>query len=127
MSAMKKMYQILGLVGVVIWLVAIAARELGLDLPAVLSFAVGVAPNFGVVWLLMGLYESYGPIIIKRESTRKGRYIAAAVVIALLVLSEIIHMVFLGAGFDVGDLLASVVAMVPLLIMNQAKRGPTQA
>lgn len=122
---MKKTFQLLGLNGAIIWGAAVIVRSLNLSMPGILSFIVGVAPNFGVVWFLMGLYVAYAPYILKRESTRRGRYFAIAAILAMLLLSEIVHAAFLGAGFDMADMVTSVIAAVPLVALNAAIKQPT--
>ena len=125
MLFMRKTFQFLGLNGAIIWGAAILIRSMNLSMPAALQLIVGVAPNFGVVWLLMGLYVASSPALFKRESTRKGRYLVIAVIPCVLLLSEAVHAAFLGARFDTADIIASMIALIPLIALNASIRQPT--
>lgn len=115
-------YPALGLVGALLWCGAVLLREVNLVLPRAARLLIGIAPNFGVVWLLMALFMVFGPLLLKREITPRDRYLAMPAILVLLLLSELVHYLFMGSDFDWMDMLASVVALVPLVILNAAKK-----
>lgn len=115
---MKKAYQILGLSGALLWCATILLRSLNIWLPEILAFLIGVMPNVGAVWLCASIGVTFYPYFFHREITRTGRYAMVIGILGVMLLSELVHYAFLGAGFDLFDMGASVIAAIPLLIMN---------
>lgn len=115
---MKRTYQIFALIGAVIWAAAVLVRGTGAVMLPLFTDLVGVAPNFGVMWVLMGLGVSFFPRLYRREAGARDRLWLAAGAMGVLLLSEIVHTVFFGAGFDWLDLLASLVAAGILLLVD---------
>lgn len=115
---MKKQYQVWGLAGALLWAGVVLIRTLALALPSWAAFLVGVAPNVGVVWVLMELFVMFFPYIRHQETTKRQRYIALGGILGILLLSEIVHAAFLGASFDAYDMLASVIAIIPMALIN---------
>lgn len=119
---MNKAYRILGLIGAIAWTATVLIREAGPSLSPALTTLLGVMPNFGVVWLGMSIALALFPMALHKEATRMNRYGIIAAILALLLLSEIIHEAFLGARFDWQDILASCIAAIPLCLMNAFDR-----
>lgn len=115
---MKKTYQILGLLGAILWAGTVLLREMGIAFSPPAAFLLGILPNAGSALLCMSIFVSFCPMVRKHESTKGERYWAIAAIMALQLLSEIIHALFLGAPFDIYDMIASAAAAAVLALVN---------
>lgn len=122
---MKKSFQIAGIAGSLVWCAAVLVRQAGIPLASAARFLVGIMPNIGAPLVCVGLFVSFFPFVCKGEAARRERYLAIAATMLLMLLSEAVHALFLGAAFDVWDLLASLIAAVPLVILNRRRDDKT--
>lgn len=103
---------LLGLFGVLLWVLTIFLRET----PAVhnpgFHLWLGIAPNFGAALLLPALLNIYYPVVFKRALTRQHFLEGLGIIFTGLVVSEVVHEIFLGSRFDLWDLAASLVGLM---------------
>lgn len=102
---------IMGLLGVSLWVLTIFLRETSVINNPAFHFWLGIAPNFGVGLLLPMLLVQYYSATFKKTLTYKQFLVGLAVIFAALFMSEVVHALFLNSGFDIFDLLASLVAL----------------
>lgn len=81
-----------------------------------------VAPNFGAVWVGVGLTISYFPYAFKKEFNENHIYLLGGIILVLLLISEIIHHFFLGSLFDIWDMLASAGALLFIILVRQFRK-----
>ena len=125
---MKKVYSYLALAGCLIWGAAVVLRGTAVVASPVGGFLLGVAPNFGAAWAVVGLTLTFWPIVLRRPfDMGKLSLLLLATLLALLV-SEVVHMLWLGARFDVWDMAASVVALLVLALVRvlEKKKEPAK-
>ncbi len=125
LSRFQKAAGLLGVLGSVLWLLAVFAREADASLP---PWGVGmrnVLPNFGACLLGVGLAFQLGSLLRKKPLADRSIYWVCAGMMGVLVMSELVHML-LGAFFDEKDLLASLAAC-GLLLLVYALLGEKQA
>lgn len=104
-------FNIMGLLGVSLWVLTIFLRETSaIDNPN-LQFWLGIAPNFGVGLLLPMLFVNFYPVVFKKELTYRLFLYGLGMIFAALFMSEVVHALFLDSGFDIFDLLASLIAL----------------
>lgn len=113
----KKTYSILAVIGALLWGAAIFLRNTSLMDNDIIANVLWRLPNFGVVWIGVGLTVALYPNIFKKEFNDKYFYLLSAVGFAILLLSEVIH-IFLGAAFDVWDMAASALALLFIILMR---------
>lgn len=119
---MNKWYRIIALIGALIWAGATLLRELPMPIDGPVRFALNVAPNFGVVFAVVGLSIVFWPYVWKRAFPAKGMYPFLCALLVLLLGSEIIHAAFLDAPFDIWDMAASALAAAVLAIFHLASQ-----
>ena len=107
---MKKIYGILGLVGAVLWGAAVLLRGTPIRDYHLIKQLLWVAPNFCVVWIGVGGVVTLFPLAFKREFNPAHMVWLLGSLLGILLLSEIVHALFLNASFDLWDMLASVTA-----------------
>jgi hypothetical protein len=112
----------LGLSGVILWVALIFLREMPIVHHPSANIWLGIAPNFGVALLLPMLLANYYPVVFKRRFTRQIFLDGLAVIFTVLLLSEVVHDIFLNSGFDIWDLAASLVALV-IMVLFARKRN----
>lgn len=118
-----KLERIMGMLGVFIWAATIFLRESSLMGHTTSRFILGVAPNFGVVWLLYWLIALWYQNKYKREIKLPGQCVILGIILAFLFLSEVIHQVFMDSPFDIWDIIASCLAVLILLICIGIQKG----
>ena len=119
---MKKIYSFLALAGCLIWVAAVVLRGTEVAANPVGDFLLGIAPNFGAAWAVVGLTLTFWPFILRRPfDMGKFALLLLATLLALLA-SEVVHMLWLGARFDIWDMVASVVALLVLALVRVAEK-----
>lgn len=114
-SILKNKKQVLGILGALLWTATIFLRDMDVSTNATYQFIRGVMPNFASVMVLVGICYSSIPMYKKNLDDEK-KLIGLSVLILIAVTgSEIAHVIFTSAGFDVYDIIASCLA---LLIVN---------
>lgn len=107
----SKLPDVVGLLGVSLWVLTIFLRETpAIDNPN-LQFWLGIAPNFGVGLLLPMLLVNFYPVLFKKDLRYTQLLYGLGLIFAALLMSEIVHALFLNSGFDVFDLLVSLLAL----------------
>lgn len=109
------MIKVTMVVGAMLWASVVFLRQTSVVQYSVVRSLLGLAPNFGVVWVGFGLtYTIVFPVVLKRKFDLRYSVPLILIILALLLASEIIHDLFLNAPFDVWDMVASVIAAVLL-------------
>jgi len=116
-----RIYQILFFLGNIIWSLTIFLRSTTLNENEVSRAILGRTPNFGAVWAGIGLPYIVFPLIFKKEFNPKYNYYLVAIVMVIIVISEVIHHFFLNSKFDIWDMIVSMIAsllfiVIPLVI-----------
>ena len=106
-----KLPDVAGLLGASLWALTIFLRETPVIHNPDLRFWLGIAPNFGVGLLLPILLVNNYPAVFRKELTYRLFLCGLVMMFAALFLSEVVHALVLESGFDVYDLLASLVAL----------------
>ena len=119
---MKKIYTILSFIGIVLCSATIFLRETVLMDYDIIKRILWVAPNFGAVWVGVGFTYLFFPYIFKREFDAKYTNLLVGAVFVLLLISEIIHHLFLDSPFDIWDMLASAVASIAILLVHNFRK-----
>jgi hypothetical protein len=110
----KKTYNIFVVFGAFLWGVATFLRGTALMDHHFMMHILWRTPNFGVVWVGIGLAIILCPYIFNKEFNDKYIYFLIAAVLLILLLSEIIHL-WLDASFDIWDMVASMVAAIIII------------
>jgi len=117
------LFNILGLLGVLLWVLTIFLREMPVAHNPGINFWLGIAPNFGVALLLPMLLVNYYPVVFKRALTRRFFLYGLAILFTALVFSEVVHDIFLNSKFDIWDLVASLVALVIMVVASDKAKS----
>lgn len=123
---MKKDYNVLGLIGLAMWSMAVILRETAIINYDIARLILGVMPNFGVVWGLVFFTMLFSVKGLKRDFDSKSIYLTLLIIMILLLLSEIIHAKFLNSPFDIWDMISSAIASIIIIIVN-VLRGAKRA
>ena len=123
---MKKTYSILMLAGALAWAATRILRNTHLMDNAILQRLLWVAPNFCAVWVGVGLTFLLYPRIFKNEFDAKHTVPLVGGLFGVILLSEIIHHVFLDSAFDIWDMVASAVASVIVLLVHALHKDKSQ-
>lgn len=104
--------EILGFIGIAVWVAVILLRENPLSSSYAYWFVLGILPNLGAAWAFV-MFAKWAVIFgLKREITPKSYLLICVVVLALALVSEVIHDLFQNSPFDVYDILITVVALL---------------
>ncbi len=106
-------FNLVGLLGVSLWMLTLFLRGTAAIHNPGLQFWLGIAPNFGVGLLLSMLLINCYPVALKLKKALTYRQFlyGLGLIFAVLFLSEVVHALFLGAAFDIFDLLVSLLAL----------------
>ncbi len=77
----------------------------------IISFLLGIAPNFGVGLLLPMFTVRYYPALFKKDITFKNFILVLITIFLILIVSEVVHDTFFNSRFDLYDLIASLTAL----------------
>ena len=105
-----KLTDILGIIGSLIWVLAVYGRYSSLMTNESINFIIGIAPNLGALWFFAFLIESLYTSFFKKEYTFKLTIITLVGLCVLAITSEIIHDLFLGSPFDTYDIIATLIS-----------------
>jgi hypothetical protein len=114
---------LVGLLGAVLWALTIFLRQTPAIHHDTLRFLLGIAPNFGVGLLLPMLLVNFYPVLFKKELSYRLFLYGLGMIFLALFLSEVLHVLLSDSGFDIFDLLTSLVA---LSIMAWLYRKPNE-
>lgn len=120
---LKNIYGLIGAAGSLLWMGTMLMREMAFAKPPWLQALLGVMPNFGAFLLCVDLVFQFFPWVLKREFDPRNIYKLCGAVLGLMVLSEIVHWLFLGAQFDWFDLLAALLACLCMLGVYWGMKG----
>jgi hypothetical protein len=112
------LFNVLGLLGAFLWVLIIFLRETPVAHHPGINFWLGIAPNFGVTLLLPMLIASYHPVVFERALTRRHFLHGMVTIFAVLLLSEVVHEIFLNSRFDIWDLVASLVGLSIMALVS---------
>ena len=109
--------EILGYVGIVIWVAVNFLR--GADLPnhAACRFLLGVLPNLGAAWGMTMFGKWMILLLYKKSYTLKAHGMLCFGIFMLALLSEWIHDAFLGSPFDGCDIWMTALAQVIIFFL----------
>lgn len=113
---------VLGLIGALLWALTIFLRGTVLMQNEIISFLLGIAPNFGVGLLLPMFTVIYYPILFKKDITFKKFIIILIAIFLLLFVSEVVHDKFLNSRFDFYDMIASLIALGVMILSYKYKK-----
>ena len=119
---LKKTYIVLALIGAALWSATLYLRGTPCRDYPVLKHLLGVAPNFCVVWIGTGTVAALHPFVFKKEFNPSHIVWLLASFLAILLLSETVHALFLHARFDIWDILASVAACAAVWAIQRIHR-----
>jgi hypothetical protein len=107
----KKAYSIFAVIGAFLWSATVLLRETALMDYDIMQQFFWRVPNVGAAWAGMALPAILYSHIKKQEFNEKYIFFLCATVLLILLLSEIVHHLWLGANFDIWDMVASIVAV----------------
>ena len=107
-SHMTRIMQALLLSGAVLWCGTILLRII--NVPHALRQILGVLPNWGAMWVVLGAVVIFWPLVTKHPFKPTWLMPLTSIVLGMAVLSECIHFKFLGAGLDWWDVATSLLA-----------------
>jgi hypothetical protein len=100
-----------GLLGTFLWAMTLFLRETPVIHDPNSHFWLSIAPNFSVALLSPMLLVNFYPILFKKNLTYRLFLYGLVLIFVALLMAEIVHTLFLGSGFDIFDLLASLAAL----------------
>ena len=116
--------EILGYVGILIWVAVTLLRNSHLSNNAIYLFFIGILPNLGAAWTVTMFSKWIIIFLLKQKYTVKKHCILCFGITFLALGSEIIHDLFLNSSFDFYDMLITVIAQLimfflPILIKDK--------
>lgn len=116
--------ELLGYLGIFLWGAIILLRGTSLTNNGLYLFMLGILPNLAAAWAITMSAKWVVLFIFKRSVTIKIHFCICLAVIILALISEMIHDMFLGAPFDIYDMLLTVVAqlfifLIPMLTKDR--------
>lgn len=120
--------EILGYIGMAIWLAVIFLRNYHLSSNSVYIFILCVLPNWGAAWVATSFGNWIVQFLLKIEVTIKKYMFICIGVFALALTSEIIHDLFLNSPFDLYDMIVTAIAQllmffIPIMVKDQRFEG----
>lgn len=113
---------VLGLIGALLWTLTLFLRGTAIMQNEIISFLLGIAPNFGVGLLLPMFTVIYYPILFKKDITFKKFIFILIAIYLLLFVSEVVHDKFLNRRFDFYDMIASLIALGVMTLSYKYKK-----
>lgn len=107
----RRIYGILALIGWAIWMFAYPIRLANMELNSIATFFIGIAPNLGVAISFPFLCLSINTNLKKQISEMKILIFSTVFMFICLIISEIIHQIFMNSLFDIYDLIMSAVGV----------------
>ena len=104
--------EILGYIGLILWVSIILQRMWGSSVSDVDTFIIGIAPNIGAAWLVTLIGKLIVIFGFKQDLTIKKHFLICAGVLSIALISEIFYYVFFHRAFDMWDIIATVVAQL---------------
>jgi hypothetical protein len=104
--------EILGYIGLGIWVAVVFLREYGLLNNDLYLFFLSILPNLGAAWLVTMIGKWLVVLNWKQDYSVKKHLVVCISVVVLALVSEIIHDLFLKSPFDKYDILLTAVAQV---------------
>ena len=109
--------EILGYIGILIWVAVILLRGVRLSDNAVYLFLRGSLPNLGAAWAVTLFGKWIILFVFKQAYTMKKHIIFCLGLAVLALASEVIHDVFFGSPFDFYDILVMIVAQLIIFFL----------
>ena len=104
--------EILGYIGIIIWVTVNILREYNLSDNSVYLFFLGMLPNLGAAWVAAMFGKWIVIFVWKRSLTVKIHLFICMGIFALAIGSEIVHDLFLNSPFDTYDILITIIAQI---------------
>ena len=104
--------EILGIIGVILWIVVLFLRRRSLTNHSVYLFIVGMAPNLAAAWISTAVGKLLISLGLKRRMTIKMYFSLCFSIFLFSICSEFIYDRYLGSAFDVYDICVTAVAQV---------------
>lgn len=109
--------EILGCIGIFIWVAVIFLREMMFWDNRVYLFLLGILPNLGAAWAA----TLFGKWLIqfkwKKKWNAKSYFALCVMIFILALLSEIVHDLFLQSPFDFYDILITAIAQAAIFVL----------
>ena len=102
--------EILGYIGLIVWLAVNQLRSIYLSDNATYIFLLGILPNLGAAWAMTMFGKWLILLALKQSYSIKKHRLLCFGILGLGLASEIIHDLFLNSPFDIYDMLITVVA-----------------
>lgn len=109
--------EILGYIGLIIWVAVIFLRKYSLSDNNVYLFFLGILPNLGAAWIATMFGKWMVIFVWKRSFTVKIHLFICIGLFALAFGSEIIHDLFLNSSFDAYDILITMIAQISIFFI----------
>lgn len=112
----KKMSFLKGfaVIGILLVSMTYILRDMSFVENSLLKDILGIMPNFGVAWVLPFVMCWFLMTVIKKPM--KHLPLGLAFTLVILLLSEVVHALFLSSPFDTMDLVATITALLILLV-----------
>ena len=107
----------LGYIGMILWVAVILLRGNYTSDNSVYLFIIGSLPNMAAAWLFTMLGKWMVIFLFKRKYTLKIHLAVCGGILAIALLSEIIHAVFFASPFDIYDMLVTVIAQTVMFFI----------
>jgi len=108
--------EILGYIGIIIWVAIIFLREYNLSDNRVYLFFIGILPNLAAAWGTTMFAKWIVIFVCKRSITVKIHLLLCMGIIAFAFGSEIVHDLFLSSPFDVYDMIITFIAQIIMFL-----------
>ena len=118
---MKISYRVLSISGALIWAGTVLLRGTTLMDNEIAKQILWRTPNFGAVWLSIGLFMVLYSHFLKKDFNEKYIYALIGAVLACLLLSEILHVFTSNTSFDIWDMVASILAASIIAVIHLCK------
>ncbi len=113
--------ELLGCIGIVIWVGANILRMFDLSNHPAYLFVVGMLPNVGASWSFTMLFKWLVQWRCGGDYTILAHMLLCGIVLLLGLISELIHDLFLGAPFDRYDMFATLLAQLSVMVLPIVK------
>lgn len=122
--------EILGYVGIAVWITVIFLRAYPLSESAAYWFWLGILPNAGAAWAATMFAKWLVVFGLKKVITVKLHLMLCIGVLILALVSEMVHALFLNSPFDLYDMLITIAAQLimfflPILVKDKCLGGYT--
>ena len=108
--------EILGCIGVIVWVAVIILRVSPLPNNSVILFLIGILPNLGAAWATTMFGKWIIVFVCKQNYSIKKHCILCAGIFAISLVSEFINDLFFASPFDFNDILVTIAAQFVIFL-----------